>query len=123
MERVWIGIGALAGLASVAMAAAAAHGLAARLDPAALAAIRNAVQMQGWHALALVLCGIWAERGGVLAHAAAGCFTAGLLLFCAGVYTNALTGVQLHMVAPAGGTLLMLGWAFLAVSALATRRR
>jgi len=79
--------------------------------------------MQGWHALALVFCGLWAARGGALAHAAAGCFAAGLVLFCAGVYASALAGLHLHMIAPAGGTLLMLGWGFLAVSALAARRR
>lgn len=122
MERIWIGIGALVGLGSVAMAAAAAHGLAARLDPAALSAIRNGVQMQGWHALALVLCGVWAARGGVFVHAAAGCFVAGLLLFCGGVYGGALTGLHFGMVAPAGGTLLMLGWGFLALSAFARPR-
>ena len=123
MERAWIGLGALAGLSAVAMSAAAAHALASRLDPTSLSAIRAAVQMQGWHALALIFCGLWAARGGALAHAAAGCFTAGLLLFCAGVYANAMASVQLRMVAPAGGTLLMLGWGFLAVSALAARRR
>jgi len=105
------------------MSAAAAHALASRLDPEALAAIRAAVQMQGWHALALVFCGLWAARGGALAHAAAGCFTAGLVLFCTGVYANSLAGLQLRMVAPAGGTLLMLGWGFLAVSAATAARR
>ena len=122
MERVWIGIGALFGLAAVAMAAVAAHGLAARLDAAALAGVGNAVQMQGWHALALLFCGLWAQRGGVLAHVAAGCFVAGLLLFCAGVYASAIFAVRLGIVAPAGGTLLMLGWGSLALSAVARRR-
>lgn len=123
MERIWIGLGALAGLAAVAMSAAAAHALAARLDPEALAALRSAVQMQGWHALALVFCGLWAPRAGALAHAAAGCFAAGLLLFCTGVYAFAFAGLHLRMVAPAGGTLLMLGWGFLAVSAFTATRR
>lgn len=123
MERIWIGLGALAGLGAVAMSAAAAHALQARLDAEALQAVRGAVQMQGWHALALVFCGLWATRGGALAHAASGCFAVGLLLFCAGVYSGALAGIRLPMVAPAGGTLLMLGWGFLAVSAFAAGRR
>jgi uncharacterized membrane protein YgdD (TMEM256/DUF423 family) len=123
MERTWIGLGALAGLAAVAMSAAAAHALSARLDAEALTALRSAVQMQGWHALALVFCGLWAGRAGALAHAAAGCFAAGLLLFCTGIYAGILAGIRLPMVAPAGGTLLMLGWGFLAVSALVAGRR
>jgi uncharacterized membrane protein YgdD (TMEM256/DUF423 family) len=122
MERVWIGLGALAGLAAVAMSAVAAHALAARLEADALLAVRSAVQMQGWHALALVFCGLWAARAGALAHAAGGCFAVGLLLFCVGVYASALAGMRLPMVAPAGGTLLMLGWGFLVVSAFTAGR-
>lgn len=121
MERVWIALGALFGLAAVAMSAAAAHGLAARLDAAQLGAVRNAVQMQGWHALALMFCGLWLPRGGAIVHAAAGCFVAGLALFLAGVYAFALADVRLGPVAPAGGTLLMLGWLFLAIAALIRR--
>ena len=121
MDRLWIGLGALAGLMAVAMSAAAAHMLAARLDAAALLAVRGAAEMQGWHALALLFSGLWAARGGPLVHAAAGCFVLGLVLFCIGVYTSAFAGLRLPVVAPAGGTLLMLGWGFLAVSAF-TRR-
>jgi uncharacterized membrane protein YgdD (TMEM256/DUF423 family) len=69
-----------------------------------------------------VFCGLWAGRAGPFAHAAAGCFAAGLPLFCIGVYASILAGLRLPMVAPAGGTLLMLGWGFLAVSAFAPRR-
>ena len=122
MERVWVFIGALVGLSAVAMAAAGAHGLAGRLDAAALAAVRNAVQMQGWHALALLFCGVWLPRGGVLVHVAGGCFTAGLALFLGGVYAYALVELRVPVVAPAGGTLLMLGWLFLALSAFARPR-
>ena len=122
MERIWIGIGAVFGLAAVAMAAVAAHALSSRIDEAAIGAVRNAVQMQGWHAIVLLFCGLWAPRGGPLVQAAAGCFVVGLLLFCAGVYSSALAGVRLGIVAPAGGTLLMLGWGFLGFSAFARPR-
>ena len=52
------------GNTSASMAAYAAHGLPAQLDQARLQMVRNAVEMQGWHALALVACGIWSARGG-----------------------------------------------------------
>ncbi len=58
MQRVWIALGSLAGLTAVAMAALAAHGMG-WLDPAALAMVRSAIEMQGWHALALLACGLW----------------------------------------------------------------
>jgi uncharacterized membrane protein YgdD (TMEM256/DUF423 family) len=113
MDRLWIGLGALAGLSGVAMAAAAAHALPARLDPAGMNAVRSAVQMQGWHAAALVLCGVLAARGGVLPSLAGACFAVGLLLFCGAVYGQTLGELRLGPMAPVGGTLLMLGWILL----------
>jgi uncharacterized membrane protein YgdD (TMEM256/DUF423 family) len=117
MQRIWIGTGALAGLSAVAMAAVAAHGLQA-LGPARLDMVRNAVQMQGWHALALLACGLWAPRGGRLADCAGAAFLIGLLLFCGAVYALALANMSLGLLAPAGGILTMLGWLLLAASAL-----
>ncbi len=117
MDRLWTALGSLAGLTAVGMAAYASHG---GLDPAALEMVRSGVQMQGWHALALVLCGIQAGRGGAGAavHGAGAAFALGLLGFCGGVYALALVGVRLPSVAPAGGMLLMLGWLLLGLSSL-----
>src|SRR6187399_808322 len=118
MQRTWIALGALAGLTAVAMAALAAHGL----DQAALAMARSALEMQGWHALALLACGLWAPRGGWLADAAGAAFALGILLFCGAVYATGLAGLRLGAVAPVGGTLLMLGWLLLGVSTLRAAR-
>jgi uncharacterized membrane protein YgdD (TMEM256/DUF423 family) len=118
MDRIWIGLGALAGLGAVAMAAAAAH---LPLAPHALAMLARAVQMQGWHALALVATGIWASRGGRLAHLAGLAFALGLLLFCGTVYALAFGAADLGPLAPTGGFLLMAGWALLGLSAIRTR--
>ncbi len=121
MQRLWIALGALAGLTAVAMAALAAHGLD-WLEPAALQMVRNTLEMHGWHALALLACGLWAPRGGRLVDGAGAAFVVGLLLFCGSVYTLALGGVHVAMVAPVGGTLLMVGWALLGLSALSAPR-
>jgi uncharacterized membrane protein YgdD (TMEM256/DUF423 family) len=117
VQRLWVGAGALAGFGAVAMAAFAAHGLG-HLEPAAQTMVRDGVQMQGWHALALLFCGVWAPRGGKLADAAGAAFVIGLLAFCGGVYSLALAGLRLPDVAPVGGTLLMLGWLLLFASAV-----
>ena len=122
MQRVWIALGALAGLTAVAMAAVAAHGLGG-LDARALAMVRSAIEMQGWHALALLACGLWVPRGGRLADWAGAAFALGIVLFCGGVYALALFGIALGMVAPAGGMLLMLGWLLLGASAVIARQR
>ena len=118
MHRLWFCIGAVVGLLAVALSAWAAHGAPARLDPARLAMLHNGITMQGWHALALLAAGLWAERRGGLTHWAGAAFTLGLLLFCGAVYAVAIGGVSLGAVAPTGGTLLMLGWLLLFLSAL-----
>jgi uncharacterized membrane protein YgdD (TMEM256/DUF423 family) len=118
MQRIWIGLGALAGLGAVAMAAFAAHGIA---DAGALRIVSSGVQMQGWHALALLAVGLWAPRGGWLAEAAGAAFAVGMVLFCGAVYALGLNGVSWGVVAPSGGVLLMIGWVLLGVSALRAR--
>ena len=118
MRRLWIGLGSLAGFGAVAMAAYAAHGIG---DPTAARIVSSGVQMQGWHALALIGAGLWAPRGGWLADAAGLAFTTGLLLFCGAVYAVGLAGLSLGIVAPIGGTLLMFGWLLLGASTLRGR--
>lgn len=118
MTRLWIALGALAGLLAVAMAAVIAHALP---DPAARGVAASGVQMQGWHALALVGTGLWASRGGRLADLAGAAFTLGLLGFCGALYALAFRGLHAGMLAPTGGVLLMIGWALLGLSALRPR--
>jgi uncharacterized membrane protein YgdD (TMEM256/DUF423 family) len=120
MQRVWIGLGSLAGLTAVAMAALATHGLD-WLGPARLQMVRSAIEMHGWHALALLACGMWAPRGGRLVDLAGTAFAAGLLVFCGAVYALALVGMNVAILAPVGGALLMLGWALLGASTFRAR--
>lgn len=118
MQRLWIGAGSLAGLGAVAMAAFAAHDMAT-FGPDRVAVVRAGLQMEGWHALALLGCGLWAPRGGRLADWAGAAFLLGLLLFCGAVYALALGDVRVtEPLAPVGGTLLMVGWALLFLSVL-----
>ena len=118
MQRIWIGLGALAGFGAVAMAAFASHGIH---DANAARVVASGVQMQGWHALALLATGLWAPRGARLADAAGLAFAAGLVLFCGALFLHALAGVSWGILAPTGGTLLMIGWLLLAVSAWRAR--
>lgn len=120
-QRIWITLGGIAGLGAVGMAALAAHALPQRLDAARMGMVESGIRMQGWHALALLFVGLWSVRGGVWTQAAGAAFALGMLLFCGAVYALALGGVRSGPVAPFGGTLLMLGWALLAVSAWTAR--
>jgi uncharacterized membrane protein YgdD (TMEM256/DUF423 family) len=118
MQRLWFSLGSLAGFGAVAMAAFQAHGIA---DPTAVRLVGSGVQMQGWHALALLATALWAPRGGRLAHAAGGAFTLGTVLFCGSVYSLALAARSWGFLAPTGGILLMFGWLLLGASALRAR--
>jgi uncharacterized membrane protein YgdD (TMEM256/DUF423 family) len=122
MGRIFLALGALAGAFAVAMAAIAAHALPQRLDPKALEAVRSAIQMQGWHAMALILTGLWLMRAPPLAHQVATLagfgFLLGALLFCGGIFVHHLAGVPTGAVAPFGGVLLILAWLLLMASAL-----
>lgn len=116
MDRLWFGLGALAGLGAVAIAAAVAH---LKLDAASVAVLRDAVQMQGWHALALLVCGV---RGGRWCNFAGTFFSLGLLFFCGAIYGRVFGGLPFSNVAPFGGVMLMIGWLMLLVSALRRRK-
>lgn len=118
MQRIWIGLGSFAGLGAVAMAALAAHGIG---DATVARIVGSGVQMEGWHALALLAVGLWAPRGGWVAQAAGVAFAVGLVLFCGAVYSLGLAGVSWEMLAPTGGVLLMIGWLLLGLSTLRGR--
>jgi uncharacterized membrane protein YgdD (TMEM256/DUF423 family) len=111
-QRIWVTAGALNGLSAVALAAVAAH---AGLADDRLIALKSGIEIQGWHAAALLYCSL---RSGRLIAAAALAFLLGTLLFCAGVYAVAFAGQHLGPVAPTGGIMLMLGWVLLLASAI-----
>ena len=131
MGRAWIVAAGVLGFGAVGMAAVGSHVLGDRLDARALHFVDLAVQMEAWHALALLGCGVWAaggdgSRGGWAAQGAGALFLLGTLLFCGALYVLALTGMSLGPTAPAGGLCLMAGWLLLAVSGLkrpGTKRR
>lgn len=113
--RIWVALGAVMGAVAVAAAAYAAH---AATDPTRLRAISSAVQMQGWHALALVACGLLGAAGGWPVHIAGTLFLLGTVLFAGAAWSPTLGGPALGPVAPVGGTMLMAGWLALAFAAL-----
>ena len=120
MQRLWIATGALLGFGTVAMAAMISHAVN-YMDPGAVPMVRTAVQMQGWHALALIGCALWVPRGGRIADIAAGGFLLGTILFCGIIYARAF-GIMIPAgIAPAGGSVLLLAWLVFALSALRAR--
>ena len=120
MDRILLALAALAGLAGVALSAASAHITGGgSAETAARFLLLHAPVLLG--AVALARTG--ALRPG-LARLAGCAILLGVALFSGDLALRALRGFTLHrLMAPAGGVVLMLGWAGLAVSALLAPRR
>lgn len=116
----------LAGL-GVAVGAFGAHGLQGRVTPEMLAVFEVGVRYQMYHALALVLLGLFAGRGpspvpievppGV--GPAVYLFLAGIVLFSGSLYALVLTGTRwLGAITPFGGLSFLAGWVMFARAAI-----
>lgn len=122
--RLWLFLGALNALISVAAGAYGRHGA---LDPAAREMFAIAVQYQMAHALALLAVAWLATRCGccrvlTIPNIAGAAFALGILLFCGSLYWFGLYGlVPVTGAAPAGGFLMMAGWLALMIEALRPR--
>ena len=114
-------IGALLAGLAVALGAFGTHALRARLDSTALALWKTAVDYQMSHALAILTIGIAAGfmpsslrqrlRPALL------CLVVGVIVFCGSLCAIALGAPRfLGMLAPLGGSLLLIGWAWLGVA-------
>lgn len=121
----WIVVGAWLGGLAVLFGAFGAHGLESWLPEAYPDEVQKrldwwgtAVQYHLPHSLAILFCGLLLRWGaGPGTRVAAILFTAGVLLFSGSLYGLTLTTYSwLGMVAPLGGTALILGWGCLAVS-------
>jgi uncharacterized membrane protein YgdD (TMEM256/DUF423 family) len=126
MGRIFVTAGGVAGALAVGTAALAAHALPPGMDEAGRAAVGSAVQMQGWHALAVVGAGVWLMQGLTpaamwLGRVAGAGFVVGAVLFCGGIYAHHLAGLPTGRVAPFGGVTLIVSWLLLAASAVMAR--
>jgi uncharacterized membrane protein YgdD (TMEM256/DUF423 family) len=116
MARVWGLLGALAGFLGVAMAAYRAHG---GFTPEHAELFARASEITLWHAPVLLFLGLWRERKGRwLVDAAGAAIALGVVLFAGAVAALALGRISHATLAPYGGSLLLLGWALIAVARL-----
>jgi uncharacterized membrane protein YgdD (TMEM256/DUF423 family) len=122
MDRTFLLIGAVLGFLGVAFGAFGAHALKNRLSPELLAVFETGVRYQMYHAFAvLIVAAAIGHIGNARLLVIAGwLFFAGILLFSGSLYALALTGVGiLGAITPLGGVLFLIGWACLAVFAIA----
>ena len=117
--RICLLLGALLGATGVAAGALGAHALQARWPAESLRTYEVAVRYQIYHALALLLIGLWiAASPSRAAQGAAWGFLVGTLLFSGCIYAWLFSGFRplVHLV-PVGGVTLIGAWLALAVAA------
>ena len=123
-DKVWWCIAALSGAMMVMLGAYAAHGLAARTTETMVSAVETGVRYQAWHTLAVMIVLVWrqvqplAGQRWVLAL-----WALGMSCFSGSLYLMALAGLNLGIITPVGGLLLMAGWLALGGVALLAPRR
>jgi len=122
MANTFLLVGALAGFLGVAAGAFGAHGLRSRLSPDMLAVFETAVRYQMYHVFALLMTAAVMVRAGDarLLTLAGWSFITGMVLFSGSLYALALTGISsLGAITPLGGLAFLVGWACLAIFAVA----
>jgi uncharacterized membrane protein YgdD (TMEM256/DUF423 family) len=122
MDRTFLFIGSALGFIGVALGAFGAHVLESRLSAKMLAIFETGARYQMYHAFAvLIVAAAIGHLGSARLLTVAGwSFTVGVLLFSGSLYALALTDIgRFGAVTPFGGLLFLLGWACLALFALA----
>lgn len=122
-NRICFALGGFSSATAVALSAAAAHALKGRLDDYALELLILGAQFQLWHGIALIIVGLLPT--GISNHArlsAALTFFLGIACFSGGLYNIAFQALPaLHFVVPIGGSLLIIGWLIVAITALVSK--
>jgi uncharacterized membrane protein YgdD (TMEM256/DUF423 family) len=117
--RLWLTLGAVNALLSVAAGAFGAHALKARLTPDLLTLFETGARYHMYHALGLVAVGLLAaQRPGPQLEGAGWAMLVGIVLFCGSLYALALSGVRaLGAITPLGGLGFLVGWGLFALAA------
>lgn len=123
MARFFLMIAAISAFFAVVIGAFAAHGLKKVLAPEMIEVVKTGVQYQMYHALALMLVGLWLSYKPAAPGLKAGglAFILGTLLFSGSLYALALDAPQwLGPITPLGGLCFLIGWLLLLMVAWRT---
>ena len=126
MHKIFLIIGTILGGLAVALGAFGAHGLKKLVNAETVASYQTGVQYQIYHALALVMIGILAERiSSSFINYAGFLFIAGIVFFSGSLYLlasframNKLVPTFIYPITPLGGLLFILGWIMLLIAVI-----
>lgn len=112
MKRSLLMLASMFGFFGVALGAFGAHGLKQLIPPEALTVFETGVRYHMYHAFAILLAAMLAEKEPKMAVAGR-LFGLGILLFSGSLYILAVTGIRsFGMITPFGGVSFLAGWAF-----------
>nr|WP_154895933.1 DUF423 domain-containing protein [Paenibacillus xylanexedens] len=118
MQRVWMTVGAIMTMLSVAIGAFGAHMLKDKIGADAIAVYETGVQYHMIHALALLIVGLTAGQLGVSSKLkwAARLLFIGIIVFSGSLYVLSITGIKvLGAITPIGGVAFIAGWLLFAL--------
>lgn len=126
MQKLFLVLGCLLAGLSIALGAFGAHSLKKIADAETVNIYQTGVQYQMYHALALIIVGLLAERFSInLINYAGYLFIAGMILFSGSLYLiaslkamNKTVPTLVGIMTPIGGLLFILGWVFLLIALL-----
>lgn len=121
MHKIFLLIGTLLAGMAVALGAFGAHGLKKFVDNDTVAIYQTGVQYQMYHALALLVVGLLAERLSTsMVNYAGVLFIGGIVLFSGSLYLiaslkamNKVVSPAVGIMTPIGGLLFITGWLLL----------
>ncbi|MEK4434904.1 MULTISPECIES: DUF423 domain-containing protein [Paenibacillus] len=118
MQRVWMTVGAVMTMLSVAIGAFGAHMLKEKIGADAIAVYETGVQYHMIHALALLIVGLTAGQLGMSSKLkwAARLLFIGIIVFSGSLYVLSITGIKvLGAITPIGGIAFIAGWLLFAL--------
>src|ERR1035438_3104260 len=119
MNKNFLAAGTLFGAFSVALGAFAAHALKSMLSADAVAVFETGVRYQFYHAFALLIIGIAAEKfSDKWVRWSGNCFIAGIILFSGSLYALTILRIAeaspaikfVGVITPVGGLFFIAGW-------------
>lgn len=111
MSKAALITGIVTAFLSVALGAFGAHGLKSRVSAEMLNVWQTGVTYQFFHALALILLGLWSKQDLIAAMAPFWFFALGILFFSGSLFVLVFSGIKAFgAITPIGGVFFLIGW-------------
>ena len=119
-KKVWIIISAVSGFTTVAIGAFGAHGLRENLSAEMLEVYKTGVIYQFVHTIALLILSL---TNFIKTKISSIFFLLGIILFSFSLYIYSTSGIRFFaMITPVGGVSFLIGWLWLIVETVRTKR-